>query len=77
MISYKDTAEYVFDLLECKYKQHYDEIHKIGTENIQVWIPNKLKENLETVSGKYPDAYRGIEIIYTEISHVKLVLKEK
>ncbi len=74
---YRETAEFVFDMLEHKFKKHYDDINAIGPDKFEVWIPLKYKENLRTASGDYPITYRTIEIRFMNIGRIHFVLKEK
>lgn len=73
---YRETAEFVFDMLEHKFKLHYDDINAIGADRFEVWIPTKYKENLRLVSGDYPSSYRTIEIKFINIGRIHFVLKE-
>lgn len=84
---YKQSVEYVFDLLEHEYKKHYDSIHLIGVDNITVCIPLKLKENLKATymlyfptTGEhkietYPTKYRNMNIVYTDVDNIMFILK--
>lgn len=84
---YKQSVEYVFDLLEHEYKKHYDSIHLIGADNITVCIPLKLKENLKAThmlyfptTGEhkietYPTKYRNMNIVYTDVDNIMFILK--
>jgi len=74
---YKETAEFVFDMLEHKYKTHFDEITTIGSDKFEVWIPLKYKEYLRTITNDYPITYRNIEIKFMDIGRIHFVLKEK
>lgn len=74
---YKETAEFVFDMLEHEYKIHFDDIVTVGHDKFEVWIPLKYKENLRTITNDYPTAYRTMEIKYMYISRIHFVLKEK
>lgn len=74
---YRETAEFVFDMLEHKFRKHYDDINAIGADKFEVWIPLKYKENLRTVSNEYPTTYRTIEIRFMNIGRIHFVLKEK
>lgn len=84
---YKQTAEYVFDLLEHEYNKRYNNIHLVGVDNITVCIPIKLKENLKATyslyfptTGKhtletYPTKYRNIDILYLDVKDIMFILK--
>lgn len=80
-MNYRETAEFVFDMLEHKYRNHYDEMMTIGSNKFEVWIPLKYKENLKATNNKgitsYPTHYRDIEIRFMNIGRIHFVLKEK
>lgn len=84
---YKQTAEYVFDLLEHEYMRHYDIINQIGVDNIMVCIPSGLKENLKAIEkfyfpvtgehtiNMYPTEYRNMHIVFLDIDDIMFALK--
>lgn len=80
-MEYKDSAEYVFDLLEHEYKIVHAYIHAIGADKFNIYVPAYLRSNLECITSEgeitYPTKYRGMNIKFALIVKPLFVLKGK
>lgn len=80
-MKYKESAEYVFDLLEHEYKQVDVFIHIIGADKFNIIVPDYLRTNLEarTFKGEivYPSKYRGMNIKFAPVVKPLFALKGK
>lgn len=79
---YKETVEYAYDLLEHFYKLNVQIISEIGTENIEVHVPQEIYEllkceNIRTGEIYYPTQFRHIDIVpLTSTSTITFVKKQ-
>lgn len=80
MNSYKQSAEYAFDLLEHFYNKHHNQILSIGKENIFILIPTEIYNLLESKDenniSHFPIAFRKIKIEEYPGSRILFCLKE-
>lgn len=80
-MEYKDSAEYVYDLLEHEYKTVDVFIHMIGADKFNIYVPDYLKTNLEATTFKgdiiYPTKYRGMNIKFAPVVKPLFALKGK
>lgn len=80
MNSYKQTAEYAFDVLEHFYNIHHNQILSLGKDNIFILIPTEIYNLLEAKDSEnvshFPLTFKGIEIGVYSGSIILFCLKE-
>ena len=80
MNSYKQSAEYAFDVLEHFYNIHHNQILSLGKENIFILIPTEIYNLLEAKDenkiSHFPIAFRDIKIEEYSGSRILFCLKE-
>ena len=79
-MSYSETAEYAFDLLEHFYHLHENQVLSLGKENIMILIPDRIFALLQAkdVNGNidFPTKFKDIQLhVYTG-SSIVFALKE-
>ena len=79
MSSYKQTAEYAFDVLEHFYNIHHNQILSLGADNIFILIPEEIYNLLEAKdkSGNciFPTEFRNIKLESYNGSRILFCLK--
>lgn len=80
MNSYKQTAEYAFDVLEHFYNIHHNQILSLGKENVFILLPTEIYNLLEAKDDKhvsqFPIAFRDIKLEEYSGSRILFCLKE-
>ena len=66
MNSYKQSAEYAFDVLEHFYNIHHNQILSLGADNIFILLPEEIYKLLEAKDKK------GNSIFPTKFKNIKL-----
>lgn len=80
MSSYKQTAEYAFDVLEHFYNIHHNQILSLGKENIFILLPTEIYNLLEAKDeyhiSHFPITFRDIKLEEYSGSRILFCLKE-
>lgn len=80
MSSYKQTAEYAFDILDHFYRIHENQILSLGKENLFILIPTEIYNLLEVKDNEdvssFPIAFRNIKVEEYPGSRILFCLKE-
>ena len=80
MNSYKQTAEYAFDVLEHFYNIHENQILSLGKKNIFIMLPAEIYNLLEAKDKKgnctFPAKFRDIQLESYTGSRILFCLKE-
>lgn len=83
-MSYKETAEYAFDLMEHFYKLHENQILCLGAANLKVMVPTEIYNLLEVKNKEtekmnvkaFPARYRKMDMYSYPGSTILFALKE-
>lgn len=75
-MSYKETAEYAYDLLEHFYSINKSRIEELGSKNFKILVPKEILNLLITRTGNLPNKFRNMDIESYSGSTIEFILKE-